>query len=352
MTTDDYYGLLGIEADASTDDIRDAYRVRKADLEARDTPEARAEVARLNKAWNTLSDPYQRGRYDEHLAMAPDDEEGAEAAAAAPAPVVRRRGLFGPPPEGAATRPPLVPTIPIPEGATLAESRPRVMAMAIDLSVLILLFMAAQATAFALIDRWYPEQSDRIDAISEDPEGDEKSPIEEAKDEADDLDEKADDAEQTAEDAEAAGDADAEELQAEAETAREAANKAEDEYDTLNDELSDLQSEVMPATLWPMETFFAVGLLYLVVPSALAGVTLGKRMRGVRVIRADGSPLGWGGAFVRYGPLAVVTNLLFVIGLGPIGGVLVLVAVLGWMRNPNRQGMHDRLAKTLVVDTT
>ena len=58
---DDYYSLLGIDADASVDDIRGAYRVRKDGLDTA-SDAGKADAAKLNKAWNVLSDPYQRGR--------------------------------------------------------------------------------------------------------------------------------------------------------------------------------------------------------------------------------------------------------------------------------------------------
>jgi curved DNA-binding protein CbpA len=56
---DDYYGLLGVQADAPTEEIRTAYREKKATLDAAGDKE---QIARLNRAWNVLSDPYQRGR--------------------------------------------------------------------------------------------------------------------------------------------------------------------------------------------------------------------------------------------------------------------------------------------------
>ena len=58
---DDYYDLLGVEPGAETADIKSAYREQKAALDAKGDKGA---VSRLNKAWNVLSDPYQRGRYD------------------------------------------------------------------------------------------------------------------------------------------------------------------------------------------------------------------------------------------------------------------------------------------------
>jgi curved DNA-binding protein CbpA len=60
----DHYELLGVAPDASKDVIRDAYRTRldalsAADEGAKDEQRAanRAERARLNDAWNVLSDP-------------------------------------------------------------------------------------------------------------------------------------------------------------------------------------------------------------------------------------------------------------------------------------------------------
>jgi uncharacterized RDD family membrane protein YckC len=93
-----------------------------------------------------------------------------------------------------------------------------------------------------------------------------------------------------------------------------------------------------------------VALLYLVVPSALTGQTLGKRFQHVRAMRADGTPLGWYGALARYGPVTILTGIFLPTPLGQIVFVIALVVIIGWRRNPNRLGWHDRLAKTIVVD--
>jgi uncharacterized RDD family membrane protein YckC len=74
-------------------------------------------------------------------------------------------------------------------------------------------------------------------------------------------------------------------------------------------------------------------------------------MQGIRVIRVDGSPLGFGGALRRYGLILLATFLLvFVTPFGALGAALVLFGVTMWTRNPNHQGIHDRIVKTLVVN--
>jgi uncharacterized RDD family membrane protein YckC len=74
----DHYELLGVDPEASRDDIRAAYRERldalKVDPNAKRQPSEaqlaanRGETALLNSAWHVLSDPFQRQRYDANLA--------------------------------------------------------------------------------------------------------------------------------------------------------------------------------------------------------------------------------------------------------------------------------------------
>jgi uncharacterized RDD family membrane protein YckC len=99
--TETHYDLLGVEPDATKEEIRSAYRERLEDLrtkvekgrsdQARNG--AREETARLNSAWQVLSDPFQRQRYDAALSDGSADaeaelEEEDEEEARAPA---RRR---------------------------------------------------------------------------------------------------------------------------------------------------------------------------------------------------------------------------------------------------------------------
>jgi uncharacterized RDD family membrane protein YckC len=105
--SESHYDLIGVESDASKEEIRSAYRDRIEDLrgkvengrsdQVRDG--ARVETARLNAAWQVLSDPFQRERYDIQLSggatgAEPEEQEELEKERA-PAPA-RRRGLFEP----------------------------------------------------------------------------------------------------------------------------------------------------------------------------------------------------------------------------------------------------------------
>jgi uncharacterized RDD family membrane protein YckC len=356
--SDDYYELLGVDEGAPTADIRGAYREKKAALDAKGD---KTEIARINKAWNVLSDPYQRGRYDQQRADTTDTGEGddgpleavgagAVTSAGSTSPTKAsangsgdqrppRRRLFEPRPRG--DRPVPQPTIEIPAGRSLAQQRPRIVAMVIDVAIMIAILLVIQVgVGDRLEKRWYPEQHARLTAIAKDPSGPEKSPLDEAKDKADAADKKADTAEK-----------DHGKNSEEAKQARATADAADQKYTDLRDEASKLQRHMVPASIVVLEVIMILCLAYLVIPSGLTGQTLGKRLQKIRVLRVDGSPLGWAGSFTRYGSLILATNLLLLIpGLGQLLLIGLFFIVLGWMRNPNKQALQDRLARTIVVD--
>jgi uncharacterized RDD family membrane protein YckC len=66
------------------------------------------------------------------------------------------------------------------------------------------------------------------------------------------------------------------------------------------------------------------------------GQTPGKRLMGIQVIRLDGQPLGWWISFERFGGYAAA------IWTGLLGFLQIL-----WDRN--RQGIHDKIAETVVI---
>ena len=68
-----------------------------------------------------------------------------------------------------------------------------------------------------------------------------------------------------------------------------------------------------------------------------SGQTIGKTVAGIKVISADGSPLTWGQSFMRYIGY-IVSGFLFSLGF------------LWVIMDKRRQGWHDKIAKTYVVD--
>lgn len=333
---DDYYQLLGVSPDASRDEIKDAYRSRRETLGS-ETAEARSEASRLNRAWNVLSDPLQRERYDARLA---EGESAGEEGGGPPVPAgPPRRGLFGGPPRQAAPLP--APTIELPPGRRFAEVRSRIWAMVIDLVVIVVVGLLLNLGATAFVRHQYPDEVhaaerflDQADAADEKA-ADAGDRAAAADDDAKAADQKGDDA------AAAAAREKAKRARAEEKTAKAAAEKA-------RDDAVEAQRGIGAALYLPFFAPFVVGLLYLVVPSALTGQTLGKRLRGLRVVRLDGSPPGWSASIVRYGLPALVAALLATV-LGPLAVMVALIGVLMWLRNPNQQGLHDRAAKTVVV---
>src|SRR5262245_55605275 len=74
----DHYELLGVEPDATKDEIKAAYRTEVQDAD-------KTRKAQLNRAWNVLSDPMQRQRYDEQLHEGGGGDEDATDVATVPA---------------------------------------------------------------------------------------------------------------------------------------------------------------------------------------------------------------------------------------------------------------------------
>jgi uncharacterized RDD family membrane protein YckC len=63
--------------------------------------------------------------------------------------------------------------------------------------------------------------------------------------------------------------------------------------------------------------------------TALTGLTIGKRLTGIRVVRLDGKPVGFAGALVR--------TLLLVLVVPPL------------VTDRDLRGLHDRAANTIVI---
>jgi hypothetical protein len=355
---DDYYELLDVPPDAERDDIRTAYRALRDELASGDADQNRAEVAKLNRAWNVLSDPAQRERYDERLAeyneagedddeYYDDDDDDGEEPARRPVP----RGRKSEPltraeqrAEARRARANRAPTIELPEGLTMAPTRSRLTALGIDLLLLLILFLATYIGGLKLVDNHFPGvRSHRGDLISD--ENDAIKKVNADKKRASEAEDKLDAAK-------VAKDADAEaKARADVAAARAAQKTDQKVVDDLDAEVTKIDKKLTP---WDNLVFAAgifVVLLYTVPSTALTGQTVGKRIRSIRVARLDGSRPGFSTALVRFGtPLLVATFLGVFLKFGLLALAVAVLGMIGWISHPNRQGLHDRLAKTVVVE--
>jgi uncharacterized RDD family membrane protein YckC len=344
MTDDTHYDTLGVEPDATRDELRSAYRERVERLESaregKGVTEAslkanRDETARVRAAWNVLSDPFQRQRYDAQLSASEGaDADGAEADGddAQPGDEVELTGwrkLLAPPPpkqprNGAAAaggkqppsgRPVPQPTIPLPAGTTLAEPRVRGMAMLFDISVLLLLYIGIQFFVPGMIQSDYKHISDQITACNK-----------------------------VSDDASPAGKftSDKKDCGFDKSITEKTKKQQQKAADTR---VSNLQPNIKTTQYVTLVVIFVAWMLYLVPATATSGRTFGQRGRHVKVVRVNGQPCGWAPAIVRFAlPCALA---LAVPTVGPLIGLGI---VLWGLRDPNRQGFHDKLAKTIVVN--
>lgn len=94
------------------------------------------------------------------------------------------------------------------------------------------------------------------------------------------------------------------------------------------------------AAILPFLSFLltmAASLGYILWFWATKGATPGKKMLGLRIVREDGEePLGWGTAFMR------------VVGY-MVSGAILYIGFLMIAFNPDRLGLHDKIAKTRVL---
>src|SRR5690606_19515896 len=115
--------------------------------------------------------------------------------------------------------------------------------------------------------------------------------------------------------------------------------------DALEDELGELRDRSAFQQLYSAiadELGLGIGWLGLYFTALTAlwrGQTLGKPLLGIRVIRLDGQPIGWGPVPERFGGYTA----------GLFTGMLGFVQIF-WDRN--RQGIHDKITETVVIRGT
>jgi uncharacterized RDD family membrane protein YckC len=162
--SDSHYDRLGVEPDATKEEMRAAYRDRLDDLrgkvekgrsdQARDG--ARNETARVNAAWQVLSDPFQRQRYDAEISdgsagVTAEDSDEEEKETAAEVPV--RRGLFNREPRAREDggRPQRREPVGVPDAEAAPVGR-RLAALGIDLAVMGAVYLAIVNITSSLVD--------------------------------------------------------------------------------------------------------------------------------------------------------------------------------------------------------
>ena len=339
---DDYYEMLGVDEDAAVDDIRAAYRDKRAEAiainekakdQAKEAERARVEAARLNKAWNVLSDPYQRGRYDQERANAADsdddeyddDDEPVTRTARTPAATDGKKRTTAN--ERRAARANAKPTVTLPAGMYFPSTKRRLFAMFIDLALLLVLFIGSQLLVVHLEKSQHGQAYKDVTTLN-------NTTIP-----------KAHDATNKAKKA-ASANVDCTKPTTGNDKAYCDAKAAEKK---LNDELLAKQKVLAPTQNLVSGLFFLLSLVILLVPSLFGGQTLGKRLQHVRLMRVDGSPARWMEVFRRYTALVFAAYVLSTILRSPVGALIVVFVATLWTRNPNQQALQDKFAKTLVL---
>ncbi len=334
----------------------------------------REQVAQVRAAWNVLSDPFQRKRYDAQLSAPAGDEidlvdAEADDAASEPGTAVQltgwRKFMAPPPPKPTTTKngstksggsgngnaPPNKrqrpePTIVIP-GMPLAEPRQRGMAMLFDIAILMVIYTAVSFLLPSLIQPDYPDIVKQIDKISA---------VGSAQGDVNDAQKALNSANTDKETTSAQKDltsANKDLTKATTEAKKEGVTPASGDTGAatskaLDKQEQDLRDSIVGTQYAISFTILILGLLYLVPITALTGRTLGMRNRRLKVVRVDGSPVTWWAAFARFFvPLTVAFVLLIQLStLAPMIGI----AIVAWsFFDKNRQGIHDKLARTVVV---
>jgi uncharacterized RDD family membrane protein YckC len=359
-----HYEVLGVEPGAGKDDIKAAYQERLDDVQAERTREmagkkpdeaaiasGRDDEARLRSAWGVLSDPYQRGRYDASAGV-PDTEardpgvDDEDAQDLVPAPNGRRPARGERRPRPVRQRPPgMFSTDPLPTPASWPPGvhppppRARVMAMMVDMTVLLVILISLYVAGTAVTKSVYPVQTKQLDNVGTC---------------LDRLNSENGKSKHTAArintievycstKAHVPGVVDVKHKPKLSDRLSADISKAEDRQTSLRNKIAPV------STYGLFGAILLLSLLYLVPSSLRTGRTFGKKLFQIRAIQMNGAPLGLRAALTRYG-LPLVFALMLQGFLGPLAFAFALIGVLTWPRNANLQGLHDRVAGTIVVD--
>jgi uncharacterized RDD family membrane protein YckC len=90
--------------------------------------------------------------------------------------------------------------------------------------------------------------------------------------------------------------------------------------------------------------YFLILICYEVLMLKYRGGTLGKMVCGIKVVRADGSGLGWGVSFGRFFMWNVVTS-----GIPYINFIVMLISSIMAGTDAEKRALHDRVCGTRVI---
>jgi len=90
--------------------------------------------------------------------------------------------------------------------------------------------------------------------------------------------------------------------------------------------------------------YFLLVICYEVLMLKYRGATLGKMACGLKVVRADGTSLGWGVSFGRFFMWNIVTS-----GIPYLNSILMLISAIMAGTDSEKRALHDRVCDTRVV---
>jgi len=398
--SESHYDALGVEPTASRDEMRDAYRARVDELTAaRDRKgitesqlqDNRDEVAKVRSAWSVLSDPFQRQRYDTQIASGTtdaDEDDLSDASSGSEVELTGWRRLMAPPPQKAASGakeaggksagakgkqapppPRRQPTIPLPPGTQIAAPRVRGMALLFDLAVVLVLMFVVNAVVPNAVQSDYADKSSQIQSLGK--AADAQSGIDDAHEAVSDAEDAVTKAETGSASAQKSAQTDLKDAQSDLKDARKDFSEAQSDFNEkqrsqkldseplphdekqLDDMAKKLSDDIWGTQIIVSVVILVIALVYLVPIVLRTGSTFGMRGRKIKIVRVDGSR-------ATFVPVCTRFALPLVLGLAgstsrqtALATILPLAAlgmVLWCYRDPNGQGLHDKLARTLVVD--
>lgn len=106
---------------------------------------------------------------------------------------------------------------------------------------------------------------------------------------------------------------------------------------TTTDQVTGEVAIVSSSWAWQALTVFLIQVVYFICFWAWRGQTPGKMAMRIKIVHFDGSRIGWGDAVIRYLGYIISTVIIF-IGFLWIG------------LDSRRQGIHDKIAETYVIN--